>query len=133
MDDRPLRQTTRGRRLTAQEAAHYRELRKKISAEAPQIIERGRKIRARADARRAAASPSATEAVPLQDTMVVLAQIRSEKGLSLTDINERTGMDRSVLSKLERREVANPTVDTLNRIASALGKRILVSVVDADS
>jgi hypothetical protein len=37
----------RDRRLTPEEAAHYRELRKQIKAELPQIRELGRKLKTR--------------------------------------------------------------------------------------
>ena len=56
---------------------------------------------------------------------------REAKGLSLADLTERTGMDRSALSKLETGQRANPTVETLVRYAEAVGKRLVVSLADA--
>ena len=56
---------------------------------------------------------------------------REEKGLSLSDLTEITGMDRSALSKLETGRRPNPTVETLVRYADAVGKRLVVSLVDA--
>ncbi len=46
-------------------------------------------------------------------------------------LTELTGMDRSVLSKLETGPRANPTVETLLRYAEAVGKRLVVSLADA--
>jgi transcriptional regulator with XRE-family HTH domain len=49
----------------------------------------------------------------------------------VADVTERTGMDRSALSKLETGQRPNPTVDTLVRYAEAVGKRLVVSLKDA--
>ena len=59
----------------------------------------------------------------------VLAALRAERerrGLSLSDINERTGIDRAALSRLENNENANPTLATLERYAEAVGKQLVV-------
>jgi ribosome-binding protein aMBF1 (putative translation factor) len=55
---------------------------------------------------------------------------RVRQGLSLSDISERTGIDRATLSKLETGKVANPTVGTLRALAGALNKRLSWSLVD---
>ena len=60
-----------------------------------------------------------------------LKAAREAKGLSLADLTELTGMDRSALSKLETGQRANPTVETLVRYAEAVGKRLVVSLADA--
>jgi DNA-binding Xre family transcriptional regulator len=65
---------------------------------------------------------------------VLLAHLkaaREAKGMSLSDLEERTGMDRSAVSKLETGHRANPTVETLVRYAGAVGKRLLVCLEDA--
>ena len=67
----------------------------------------------------------------LDDLLRQLKAAREEKGLSLADLTERTGMDRSALSKLETGQRANPTVETLVRYAEAVGKRLVVSLADA--
>ena len=59
-----------------------------------------------------------------------LQAAREAKGLSLADIYERTGMDRSALSKLENVTNENPTIDTLLRYAEVVGKRLQIQVVD---
>ena len=61
------------------------------------------------------------------DLAAALAALRAERerqGLSLSDIAERTGIDRSTLSKLETGKVPNPTVSTLRSLAGALNKRL---------
>ena len=50
--------------------------------------------------------------------------------MSLGDLSEATGMDRSALSKLETGQRPNPTVETLVRYAEAVRKRLVVSLVD---
>ncbi len=45
-----------------------------------------------------------------------LKAAREAKSLSLADLTELTGMDRSALSKLETGQRANPTVETLVRM-----------------
>jgi transcriptional regulator with XRE-family HTH domain len=53
---------------------------------------------------------------------------RERQGLSLADINERTGIDRAALSRLENNEDANPTLATLERYAEAVGKKMVVLI-----
>jgi DNA-binding Xre family transcriptional regulator len=73
---------------------------------------------------------------PDPELVLALAALRLERerqGLSLTDVSERTGIDRGTLSKLETGKVANPTVATLRTYARALGKRLEWSLADATS
>lgn len=57
---------------------------------------------------------------------------REAQGLSLADIDARTGIGRSNLCRLENATSANPTIETLQRYAAALDKQILVTLADAD-
>jgi len=59
-----------------------------------------------------------------------LKAAREERRLSLADMTEITGMDRSALSKLETGKRPNPTVETLIRYAEAVGKHLMVSLVE---
>ena len=45
---------------------------------------------------------------------------RKAKGLSLTDVSERSKMTRQAISKLENGQVINPTLETLYRYGLAL-------------
>ena len=67
----------------------------------------------------------------LEELLRQLKAAREAKGLSLADMTELTGMDRSALSKLESGQRSNPTVETLVRYAEAVGKRLVVSLDDA--
>jgi len=66
------------------------------------------------------------EGTPLRQVSVALRAEREPQGLSLADINERTGIDRAALSRLENNEDANPTLATLERYAEAVGKQMVV-------
>ncbi len=62
-----------------------------------------------------------------------LAALRAERerqGLSLSDVSERSGIDRTTISKLETGKVPNPTVSTLRALARALNKRLSWSLID---
>ena len=112
-----MKRITRDRRLTPEEAAKYKAIRDQVAGELPDLI-------ARHHERLAA----------LDQVEVLLKQLkaaREEKGLSLADLTELTGMDRSALSKLETGQPPNPTVETLVRYAEAVGKRLVVSLADA--
>ena len=67
----------------------------------------------------------------LRKTFAALRALREQQGLSISDMAERTGMDRAMISRLENGQVDNPTVATVTRYAKALGKRVGVSLVDA--
>jgi transcriptional regulator with XRE-family HTH domain len=49
---------------------------------------------------------------------------RERKGLSLTDVAERSGLTRAMVSRLENGRNPNPTLDTLARYALALDMRV---------
>ncbi len=61
---------------------------------------------------------------PFYDLIAKLRAERERQGLSLTEIAERTGMDRAAIHKLEIGLNKNPTCATLARYADALGARI---------
>src|SRR5437868_6225786 len=112
-----MKRITRNRQLTPAEAAKYKKIRDQVAEELPDLIERHHERMA-----------------ALDQVAVLLKQLRAareDKGLSLADLTELTGMDRSALSKLETGQRANPTVETLVRYAEAVGKRLVVSLADA--
>jgi DNA-binding XRE family transcriptional regulator len=65
------------------------------------------------------------------DLLTMLAKLkkhREARGLSLSDVAELSGMDRSAVSRLENGQYLNPTMDTLYRYARAIGAEIGFSV-----
>jgi DNA-binding phage protein len=111
-----MKRVTRDRRLTPEEAAKYKAVREQVAEELPELIGRHHQRMANVD--------------QLQELLAQLKAAREAKGLSLADVTEITGMDRSALSKLETGQRANPTMETLVRYAEAVGKRLVVSLAD---
>lgn len=53
-----------------------------------------------------------------------LSVLRRRRGLSQSDLAAQTGIDQAEISRIER-GVANPTEDTLARLGSALGAKLV--------
>jgi DNA-binding XRE family transcriptional regulator len=53
-----------------------------------------------------------------------LKKARKEAGLTLAAVSKLTGLDRAVLDDLENGRQPNPTIDTLWRYASAVGRQL---------
>ncbi|MFF1692276.1 helix-turn-helix domain-containing protein [Streptomyces sp. NPDC058257] len=62
-----------------------------------------------------------------------LAELRAERGLSLGDLADRSGVSRSTLSRAERAEIS-PTASLLNRLCAVYGRTMsqLLSEVEAE-
>jgi DNA-binding Xre family transcriptional regulator len=99
------RDISRGRKLTAEEAARYDKIRRQVMEEIP---------------------PAKTNAV--RDAIGKLRQLREEQGLSLADIETRTGITRANICRLEN-EARNVQLRTLERYARALGCRIEITLL----
>jgi DNA-binding Xre family transcriptional regulator len=112
-----MKRIIRDRRLAPEEAAKYKAIREQVAEELPSLIARHHERMAICD--------------QLQEVLAQLKAAREEKGLSLADLSELTGMDRSALSKFETGQRPNPTFETLTRYAEAVGKRLIVSLADA--
>jgi ribosome-binding protein aMBF1 (putative translation factor) len=69
--------------------------------------------------------------VELQRTCELLKAERENQGLSLADMQSKTGISRAALCRLENLVEANPTISTLKRIADALGKKLIVGLSDS--
>jgi DNA-binding Xre family transcriptional regulator len=114
------RQAKRVRReLTPAESERYRKALAETEAEKDQIIGRGRQLKTAAQA----------AAARLREAFRLLKEERARQGLSLRELEERTGIPYSALSRLETDPEANPTVTTLERCAKALGMTIQISLV----
>jgi DNA-binding XRE family transcriptional regulator len=111
-----MQRITRQRALTPEEAAKFNAIRRKVDDELPRLVERHHE---RVEAMEG-----------LSELLHQLKAARESQGLSLADITDLTGMDRSALSKLETGQRPNPTIETLVRYAEAVGKRLVVSLKD---
>ena len=72
------------------------------------------------------------EYVALLQVMHRLKAVREGLGLSLADLAERSGIDKAALSRLETGRNPNPSLGTVNRVATALGKRVRLTIEDDD-
>jgi DNA-binding XRE family transcriptional regulator len=60
-----------------------------------------------------------------------LKKAREAAGLTLAVVSKRSGMDQATLSRLENGRQPNPTIDTLWRYASAVGKQLVLTHADS--
>ena len=104
------------RKATDEERQRHAKIREQIADELPEIKRRARQR----------LTLLKKEGTPLRQVLAALRAERERQGLSLADINERTGIDRAALSRLENYEDANPTLATLERYAEAVGKQMIV-------
>jgi DNA-binding phage protein len=111
------------RTLSSAERRKYREMREKLDAERDEILAEGRRRKQVHDAVTA----------ELREAFRILKKERQAQGLSLADIQARTGMSRSAISRLENDDSANPTIETLTRYAEALGKQLAITLTDKAS
>ncbi len=91
-----------------------------------EVLARRRTPEARAEAAhvRAAVEQEFPPLAPDPSLIELVTMLRAERerqGLSLTDISERSGLDRSMVSRLELGKILNPTFATVTAYASALG------------
>ncbi len=104
------------KKLTAEEKDRHQEIRRQIEREKPELIARGQAAKAK-HAR-------------LREAVSELKATRMALGLSLADIGERAGIEKGNLSRLENARNPNPTIDTLTRYADAVGKEIVITLLD---
>jgi len=65
---------------------------------------------------------------PEYQLILALIELRSKQNLSQQEIADRTGINRSDISRIEHGN-ANPSLKTMKRIANALGKQLKISFV----
>jgi ribosome-binding protein aMBF1 (putative translation factor) len=115
----------RPNRKMAQERAREQALREKLQKEKPSLQDL---------VRAGACDPDAVMTMGMyfdvQRALRALKRERVQRGLSIGDVAERSGLDRAVVSRLENGKQDNPTIATLMRYAAAVGKRFLWSYED---
>jgi len=77
--------------------------------------------------------PPATADSELAALLAALKAERERRNVSLTEMRERTGIDRATISKVENGHVPNPTWATLRAYAGALGLRVVANLVPVPS
>ncbi len=68
----------------------------------------------------------------LLEALSALRQARQSRGLSLSEIARRSGIDLASLSRLETGKNPNPTFETLSRYADAMGFRLELSLIEIE-
>jgi DNA-binding XRE family transcriptional regulator len=68
------------------------------------------------------------EYLSLRDALDSLRAHRKQKRLSLATVASRSGIDKAAISRLEAGLNVNPTLDTLNRYAAAVGVEMTWSI-----
>ena len=104
------------RKLTSAELKRSRAARASVDADKDRLITVGQRIFAQHER--------------LLLALKVLKAERERQGLSLSELACRTGISKGSLSRLENESRPNPTIDTLHRIAVALGKEVLITLTD---
>jgi predicted transcriptional regulator len=105
------------RELTPEEQRRWENAQRETEGEREDILAEGRRVKA----------ARSQVQVAVRDAFKLLKAERQALGLSLSDVEKRTGIGRAALSRLENEAEPNPTVVTLIRYAEALGKQLVVS------
>ena len=105
------------RKLTPEEKRRWSRAVEETEGEKEEILANGRRLKA----------ARAKVNVAVREAMKALKRERQSQGLSLSDVEKRTGIGRAALSRLENETELNPTVVTLSRYAEALGKEVVVN------
>jgi transcriptional regulator with XRE-family HTH domain len=71
------------------------------------------------------------ELLQIHQVAFALKRTRERQGVTLAELERRTGIDQAALSRIENAKNPNPTLDTLYRVALALGKMICFTFQDA--
>lgn len=103
--------------LTPEEVQRWQQAKEEAETDKEAILAQGRRLKA--------AHNRAAHAI--RDAFKILKAERQCQGLSLSDVEERSGIGRAALSRLENENEPNPTVTTLTRYAEALGKKLVVT------
>jgi DNA-binding phage protein len=111
------------RPATEEEKQRHAVIRQQVAGELPEIKRLARQK----------LNEAAGRGVAARHVVAVLKAERQRQGLSLADMRQRTGMERSTLSRLENEEQTNPTIGTLSRYAGAIGKQLLIVLADASA
>jgi ABC-type phosphate transport system auxiliary subunit len=107
------------KKLTEAERLRHAKIRRQIESEKEELIAYGRRSMARH--------------AKLRNAVDILKSTRETLGLTLADIKARTGIEKGNLSRLENAVHPNPTIDTLTRYADAVGKELVIELIDKTS
>lgn len=107
------------RQATPEQESKLRELRRQLDEEKPELI---------AEAKSKLAVSQHNQA-RLAEIFCALKAEREKRGWSLAEMTQRTGMAREVIHRLENLTTPNPTINTIQRYAEALGFEVAFGLV----
>ena len=110
------------RTATLEEKARHQQIREQNQEELPELQQRARQK----------LSDLMQSRVDIHQAIALLKAERIKQGLTLSQLNESTGIEAATLRQLEDSEDANPTISMLTRYADAVGKKVLVVLANAD-
>ena len=64
--------------------------------------------------------------------LAMARKAREDRGLTLSEVADRMGVDHAAVSRLETGKQANPTVNTVMRYVEAIGLRVAWGLADRD-
>ncbi|MDR3634082.1 MAG: helix-turn-helix transcriptional regulator [Isosphaeraceae bacterium] len=75
--------------------------------------------------------PAPAEQPELADVLARLRDERTRLGLSMAEVQQRTGIDAATITRLESGRIPNPSLGLLETYARALGKRFVWALQEA--
>ena len=104
--------------LNDEQRAIIEQVRRQAEIDRPQIMEEGRRVLAADE----------ISGVQLRSAFQLLKAIRKNQGTSLGTVAEMTGIAKASLSRLENNPDLNVTLNTVTRVAEALGCDLRITV-----
>jgi predicted transcriptional regulator len=105
--------------LTPEQREIVESVRRQIEVEKPEIIAESRRMK----------QADEVTSVQLRGAFGLLKALRQSQHVSLAALAELTGISKPSLSRLENDPTANVTLNTLTRVADALGHDLHIAVV----
>jgi ribosome-binding protein aMBF1 (putative translation factor) len=107
--------------LAPEQAAHFRKSRAEAEAEIPKTRTKSRRL-----------ADSTQQTVPLHEVIKAIRAQRLRSNLPANTVAEKMQMDTGNFARLESGQ-GNPTIETVSRLADAVGVELRVSVKSKDN
>lgn len=121
MGEQMAKRIISNRRRTPEEIESDRRIVDGLDKDWPEIVEQQK------------AQVADISSVRLAEIGKLLRVLRIKRGLSLSDMQGRTGIDRAALSRIENGRDTNPTIGTIARIADAMSETLFVSTAELEN
>jgi ribosome-binding protein aMBF1 (putative translation factor) len=111
---------SRGRRLTPEEAARFRQMREQAQAEKAEIVQRLQ-----------TEQPGPATWADFHELRSLIDSLRAERekrGLSREEVARRAMLDVRQIAELEEHRELNPSLSTLTRFATAVGRHLMLGL-----